>query len=327
MNNNKQGELLTDSNISRSSKASAIFRNEVILVLIMIVIAVIVTIINPRFLSLANMFNIISSVSVIGIATIGASMVLISGEFDLTLGAVISIQGWFMALLTPTYGATAGIAAALLAGAVFGAFTGLMVTRIKANSFIVTLALASVYTGIGLLMNRGAYSSMSGFFTVFKERLFGVIPYSIIIVIVFLVIAALVFKFTKFGRMLFLIGSNQQAAYLSGIRVKNYKILIFSLAGVLYGIASIVLISQISVAMNYLGEPYTLAAIAAAVLGGVVLGGGKGNIFGIFLGVVLFGLVTNGMILMNLKPYWRGIVIGIIILIALTASGYARSKE
>lgn len=168
---------------------------------------------------------------------------------------------------------------------------------------------------------------MSGFFTVFKERLFGVIPYSIIIVIVFLVIAALVFKFTKFGRMLFLVGSNEQAAYLSGIRVKNYKILIFALAGVLYGIASIVLVSQISVAMNYLGEPYTLAAIAAAVLGGVVLGGGKGNIFGIFLGVVLFGLVTNGMILMNLKPYWRGIVIGIIILIALTASGYARSKE
>lgn len=327
MNNNKQGELLTDSNIGRSSKVSVLFRTEVILVLIMIILSVIVTIINPRFLTLANMFNIFSSVSVIGIATIGASMVLINGEFDLTLGSVISIQGWLMALLTPTYGATVGIVAALLAGAVFGAFTGLIVTRIKASSFIITLALASVYKGIGMLMNRGAYSSMSGFFTIFKERLFGIIPYTIIIVLVFLVIAALVFKFTKFGRMLFLIGANQQAAYLSGIRVKNYKILIFALAGVLYGVASIVLVSQISVAMNYLGEPYTLAAIATAVLGGVVLGGGKGNIFGIFLGVVLFGLVANGMILMNLKPFWRGIVIGIIILTALAASGYGRSKE
>ena len=187
--------------------------------------------------------------------------------------------------------------------------------------------MATAYTGIGLILNGGEYSSMSGFFTVFKERLFGVIPYSIVILIIFLVVAALVFKFTKFGRMLFLIGSNQQVAYFSGIRIKNYKILVFALAGVLYGVASIVLVSQISVAMNYLGEPYTLAAIATAVLGGVVLGGGKGNIFGIFLGVVLFGLITNGMILMNLKPFWSGIVIGVIILIALSVSGYARSKE
>jgi ribose/xylose/arabinose/galactoside ABC-type transport system permease subunit len=327
MNDNKQGELLTDSNIGQTSKLSWFFRNEVILVIIMIVLSIIITVINPRFLSLANLFNIISSASVIGIATIGASMVLIMGEFDLTLGALISIQGWLMALLTPTYGATVGIAAALLAGVVFGAFTGLIVNYVKANSFIVTLALATVYTGVGLLLNKGAYSSMSGYFTVFKERLFGIIPYSIIILIVFLVIAALIFKFTKFGRTIFLIGSNQQAAYLSGIRVRNYKILVFAIAGVLYGIASVVLVSQISVAMNYLGEPYTLAAIAAAVLGGVVLGGGRGNVLGIFLGVALFGLVTNGMILMNLRPYWRGIVIGAIILIALTASGYARSKE
>lgn len=327
MNDNKQGELLTDSNIGRTSKLSWFFRNEVILVIIMIVLSIIITVVNPRFLTLGNLFSIISSVSVIGIATIGASMVLIMGEFDLTLGALISIQGWLMALLTPTYGATVGITAALLAGVIFGAFTGLIVTYVKANSFIVTLALATVYTGVGLLLNRGAYSSMSGYFTVFKERLFGMIPYSIIILIVFLVVAALIFKFTKFGRTLFLIGANQQAAYLSGIRVRSYKILVFAIAGVLYGIASVVLVSQISVAMNYLGEPYTLAAIAAAVLGGVVLGGGRGNVLGIFLGVALFGLVTNGMILMNLRPFWRGIVIGAIILIALTASGYARSKE
>lgn len=327
MNTKKQGELVTDSNISRSSRVASIFRQEVILVLIMIVLAVVVTMVNPRFLSQQNLFNIISSVSVIGIATIGASMVLIVGEFDLTLGALVSIQTWLMALLTPIYGATVGIIAVLLAGLVFGAFTGFLVTRVKANSFIITLALMSVYTGAGLLMNRGAYSSMSGFFTVFKERLFGVIPYTIIILIIFLVIAALVFKFTKFGRILFSIGANQQAAYLSGIRVKNYKIIIFAIAGVLYGVASIILISQISVAMNYIGQSYTLAAIAAAVLGGVVLGGGKGNILGIFLGVVLFGLVSNGMILMNINAYWRGIVIGAIILIALSVSGYAQSKE
>ena len=327
MNTKKQGELITNSNIARGSRISPIFRQEVILILMMVVIGAVVTAVNPRFLSLQNFSNIISSVSVIGIATIGASIVLIIGEFDLTLGALISIQTWLMALLTPRYGATVGIIAALLAGLILGAFTGFLVTKLKANSFIITLALTSVYTGIGLLANKGEYSSMSGYFTIFKERLFGVIPYSIIILIIFLVIAVLVFKFTKLGRVLFSIGANQQAAYLSGIRVTKYKIIFFGIAGVLYGVASIILISMVGVAMNYIGKPYTMAAIAAAVLGGVVLGGGRGNVLGIFLGVVLFGLVSNGMILMNINPYWRGIVIGAIILIILSVSGYAQSKE
>ena len=327
MSNKEQYASVANTSMTRTSKLSRFFNQKTVLVLIMIVVAIFVTIINQNFLSLKNLFNIVSAVSVIGIATIGASMVLITGEFDLTLGAVFSVTAWLMALLTPTYGATVGISAALAAGLVFGIVTGLVVTNVKANSFIITLALGSVYTGIGLLLNRGAYSSMSGFFTIFKEKIFGIIPYSIIALLVVLIAAALVFKYTKFGRAIFLTGSNQHAAYLSGIKVKFYKVTVFAIAGVLYGLSSIVLVSQISVAMNYIGASYTLAAIAAAVLGGVVLGGGKGDVLGIFLGVLLFGLVSNAMILMNIKPYWRGIVIGVIILIALSVSGYLESKE
>jgi len=232
-----------------------------------------------------------------------------------------------MALFTPTYGATLGIAVAILAGIIFGIITGLVVVNVKANSFIVTLALGSVYTGIGLLLNRGAYSSMSGFFTIFKEKIFGVIPYSIIAVLVVLIITTLLFKFTKFGRSIFLIGANQHAAYLSGIKVKFNKVCVFAVAGILYGLASIVLVSQISVAMNYIGVPYTLNSLAAAVLGGVGLSGGKGDVLGIFLGVLLFGLVTNAMVLMQVDPFWREIVNGAIILVALSITGYLGSKE
>ena len=323
----EQHASLVNTNLNKNSRSFKFFNQKTVLVIIMIVIAVIVTIINQNFLSVKNLFNIISAVSVIGIATIGASMVLITGEFDLTLGAVFSVTAWLMALITPKYGATLGITVTLLAGLLFGIVTGLIVTNVKASSFIVTLALGSVYTGVGLLMNRGAYSSMSGYFTIFKEKILGVIPYSIVALLVILIAAGLVFKFTKFGRVIFLTGANQNAAYLSGIKVKVYKIIVFAVAGVLYGLASIVLVSQISVAMNYIGASYTLAAIAAAVLGGVVLGGGKGDVIGIFLGVLLFGLVANAMILMNIKPYWRGIVIGVIILVALTVSGYLESKE
>jgi len=327
MINKEQNASVANTNQAWNTKLTRFFNQKTVLIIIMLIIAVVVTIVNKNFLSLKNLFNIISAVSVIGIATIGESMVLFTGEFDLTLGPLFSITAWLMALITPVYGATLGITVALAAGLVFGAITGVVVTNVKANSFIVTLALGSVYTGVGLLMNRGAYSSMSGLFTIFKEKIFGVIPYSIIALLAVLVIAALVFKYTKFGRFMFLIGANQKAAYLSGIKVKFYKVIIFAAAGVLYGLASIVLVSQISVAMNYIGEPYTLSAIAAAVLGGVVLGGGKGDVLGIFLGVLLFGLVTNAMILMKIDPYWRGIVIGVIILIALYVSGYLESKE
>jgi len=323
----EQNASVARTSLIRTSRLSRFFNQKMVLVLIIIVIGIVVAIVNPNFLSLKNLFNIISAVSVIGIATVGASMVLISGEFDLTLGALFSMQAWLIAFFTPKYGATLGIIAVLAAGLVFGTITGLLVTNVKANSFIVTLALSSIYTGIGLLMNRGIYSSMSGFFTIFKEKILGVIPYSIIALLIILIIAALVFKFTKFGRTIFLIGSNQQAAYLSGIKVKFYKVFVFAIAGALYGIASIVLVSQISVAMNYIGSSYTLAAIAAAVLGGVMLGGGKGNVLGIFLGVLLFGLVSNAMILMNITSLWRGIVIGVIILITLAVGGYAESKE
>ncbi|MBN1298687.1 MAG: ABC transporter permease [Actinobacteria bacterium] len=327
MSDKEQYASAVNPNLTRASKMSRFLNQKTVLIFIMIVISIAVTVTNQNFISLKNLFNILSAVSVVGITTVGASMVLITGEFDMTLGPVFSVTAWLMALFTPTYGAALGITAAIAAGIIFGIITGLVVVNVKANSFIVTLALGSVYTGVGLLLNRGAYSSMSGFFTIFKEKIFGVIPYSIIALLLVLLIAALLFKFTKFGRSIFLLGSNQHAAYLSGIKVKFNKVMVFAVAGILYGIASIVLVSQISVAMNYIGVPYTLASLAAAVLGGVVLGGGKGDVLGIFLGVLLFGLVTNAMILMQIDPYWREIVNGAIILIALSVTGYLESKE
>ena len=129
----EQHASLVNTNLNKNSRSFKFFNQKTVLVIIMIVIAVIVTIINQNFLSVKNLFNIISAVSVIGIATIGASMVLITGEFDLTLGAVFSVTAWLMALITPKYGATLGITVTLLAGLLFGIVTGLIVTNVKAS--------------------------------------------------------------------------------------------------------------------------------------------------------------------------------------------------
>ena len=291
------------------------------LIAIMIIIGVVVSIVNPKFLSVQNLFNIVLQVSVTGIICVGLSMILITGEFDLSIGPQISILGLVMAILITRYSILLTIIVVILLGMAIGALNGLFVTRIKAHSFIITLALSTVYAGIALLISGGKYIPLKGRFKFFSGKFLDVIPYPVIILLIVLIIAFIIFKYLKFGRLLFAIGGNAQAAYLSGVKVRLYKILAYSVAGGLYGVATIVLISQISVAYPTTGEPYTLTALAAIVVGGVALTGGKGSALGIFLGALVFGLITNSMILMNINPYWREVVLGIVILLAVTISG------
>jgi len=327
MNNKLQNNAILDSK-KGVSRASIIFRKqEVFLAIVMVVLGVIVTIVNPLFLSLQNFFNIVLAVSITGIATIGLALVLIAGEFDLTVGSVMSVQAVLFATFTTTIGPVYAIILTLVIGLALGAFTGLMVTRIKAHSFIVTLALLSAYSGIALVVSNGEWVSMKGTFTVFKDKIFQVIPNPTIVFVIVVVIFFVVLRYTRFGRLLYAIGGNIQAAYLSGIKIKNYKILVFMISSLLYSIAAIVLVSMIGTALPSSGRVYLLEAFAAAVVGGVLLGGGKGNMQGLFLGIVVFGLINNAQVIMNVDPFARDVVTAAIILIAISVSGYAASRE
>jgi len=327
MDDKTQNNMIADS-IRGVSKVSLIFKKqEFFLVILIIVIGVIATLVSPLFMSLQNFFNIVLAVSVTGIATIGLAMVIIVGEFDLSLGSMISVQTVLFALLTPRLGPAVSIILVLLLGLALGAFNGFLVTRIKAHSFIITLALMSAYAGVALLLSDGKYQSMHGEFTIFKDKLWRFVPYPTIVFIIVIIIAGLVFRYLRFGRLLYAIGGNVQAAYLSGIKVKNYKILVFSLAGLLYSIASIVLVSMLGVALPTTGDAYLLSAFAAAVVGGVLLGGGKGNALGIFLGVLVLGLIGNAQVIMNVDPFWRDVVTGGVIVTAIAVSGFVASRE
>jgi ribose transport system permease protein len=327
MNNKLQNNVILDSK-KGVSRASIIFRKqEVFLAIVMVVLGVVVTIVNPLFLSLQNFFNIVLAVSITGIATIGLALVLIAGEFDLTVGSVMSVQAVLFATFTTTIGPVYAIILTLVIGLALGAFTGLMVTRIKAHSFIVTLALLSAYSGIALVVSNGEWVSMKGTFTVFKDKIFQVIPNPTIVFVIVVVIFFIILRYTKFGRLLYAIGGNIQAAYLSGIKVKNYKILVFMISSLLYSIAAIVLVSMIGTALPSSGRVYLLEAFAAAVVGGVLLGGGKGNMQGLFLGIVVFGLINNAQVIMNVDPFARDVVTAAIIVIAISISGYAASRE
>ncbi|MDD3777534.1 MAG: ABC transporter permease [Actinomycetota bacterium] len=327
MSNNTNGNLSSAIKTPVSSRLKSIFMNQqVFLIILMIIIGVVVTIVNPNFLSVQNLFNIVLQVSVLGIISVGVSMILITGEFDLSVGPMISVLGLVFAIVIIRYNTFLAIVAVMLLGMIIGAVNGFFVTRIKAHSFIITLALATVYTGAALLISGGKYIALQGRFKFFVGRLFGVIPYPTIVFVIILILLFLTLRYIKFGRLLFAVGGNVEAAYLSGIKVRLYKTLVYSIAGGLYGIATIVLISQISVAYPTTGDPYTLNALAAVVVGGIALTGGKGSALGVFLGVVVFGLINNSMVIMNLDPFWREVVLGLIILLAVTISGIS-SKE
>ncbi len=322
--NEKKSDTIKGRLSNRSLKRtfSTIFKNQsVFLIILMVIIGIVVSLINPRFLAIQNLFNIILQVSVTGIICIGMGTVLISGNFDLTVGPQISILGIVMALLVTRYSIVLTIVLVIALGLIIGGVNGFLVTWIKAHSFIVTLALSTVYTGVALLISGGKYTSLGGKFSFFIGKLFNVIPWPTIAFVILIIGIFVVYRYTKFGRLLFAIGGNADAAYLSGVKVKLYKILAFTLAGGLYGIATLVLISQLGVAYPSTGNAYTLTALAAIVIGGVALQGGKGSAIGIFLGAIMFGLINNSLIVTGVNPFWRDVALGLIILLAVMFSG------
>ncbi len=316
---NKSTNTKLDSD--RGSFAS-IFKSQIFFLIgIMIIIGVIVSIINPRFLSVRNLFNIVLGVSTTGIVCVGMGTVLITGNFDLTLGPLISILGIVMALMITRYNVILTLITVIALGVAIGAFNGVVATRVRAHSFIVTLALSVVYEGIALLLAGGTYISLGGRFRVFADRLWGVIPTPALVLLAAIIGAFIVYRFTKFGRMFFAVGGNEKAAYLGGVKVRLYKILAFSLAGGMYAIGAIVLISQLGVVYPSTGFGYTLPALAAIAVGGVALYGGKGSALGIFLGALLFGLISNALVLTGVDPFWRDVAAGLLILLAVGISG------
>lgn len=309
--------------MNKSRGISSMLRKQtVFLIIIMVVIGIIVTIINPRFLSVRNLFNIILSVSTIGIVCVGMGTVLITGNFDLTLGPLISVLGIIMAILTTKFdNPVLTVVTVIAIGAAIGAFNGILVTRVKAHSFIVTLALSTVYEGAALLLAGGSYISLGGRFRIFSERVGGVIPTPAIVFVAVIIGAYVVYRFTRFGRLFFVIGGNEKTAYLGGVKVRLYKIMAFSLAGGLYAIGAIVLISQLGVVYPSTGFGYTLPALASIAVGGIALSGGKGSALGIFLGAVMFGLISNALVLTGVDPFWRDVAAGFLILLAVGISG------
>jgi len=290
--------------------------------------------VNPRFLRIQNIINIFQQISILGIVASGIGMLLVAGQIDISVGTQVSFMGMFLAMViqkmlglpegeVPVWRAALGIPLAVIGtfavGFLLGLLNGIVVIKSKASSFIITLGFQVVYSGAALLLSGGASYMLFGEFELLgRGRIFGVIPVSIIFFIAMMLIAFVVLKRLRYGRFLYAIGGNKKAAYVSGINTDRVTISAYIVVGLCNALAAIILISRVGSALATTGDSYALDSLAAVIVGGVSLSGGKGSALNIFLGVVLIGLIGNALIIMNVNPYVRQVVLGIIIIGAVT---------
>jgi ribose transport system permease protein len=274
---------------------------------------------ESTFLNWTNLSQVVRATSFIAIMAVGQSAVMIAGGIDLAVGSVLGLSGVVTAmLLTLDTGLFAAGGAGLLAGLLCGAGSGLLVTRAKLPPFIATLGMMSIARGLAFSITGGETirSLPPEFLAIGQSNLLG-IPIPIVIMIMFAASAAVFLKSTAWGRYVYAIGGNEQAAHYSGVPVEAIKLSVYTLCGLAAGAAGVLFTSRFGVGQSTAGLGYELDVIAAAVIGGVSLSGGRGTILGAIIGSLLMGILRNGLVLLNVSAYWQQVAIGLVIVIAV----------
>jgi len=273
---------------------------------------------SDRFLSLSNFINVFRQVSIQAIIAFGMTLVIISGGIDLSVGSIFALSAVIMASVIKGGSVFLGILAALAVGAFFGSINGFIIAKGKIQPFIVTLATMAIARSLTLVYTEGM--PITGFPYSFRfigrGEILG-IPVPIVIMFGIFAIIWYISMYTKLGLYTYAIGGNETAAKLSGVKVDKYKVIIYMLSGLLSAIAAIILTSRLNSAQPTFGTGYELDAIAAVVLGGASLAGGKGTVIGTLFGALIMGILNNGLNLLNVSPFYQQAVKGIVILIAV----------
>ncbi len=298
--------------------------------LVIILIAMLaMSFLDPNFFTARNLFNVLNQQATLGIATMGVAIAMITGCIDLTIGNVLASTAAIAAILL-----NAGVSdiwvilLTCLSGLVAGVLNGIIVVKTRIDTFIATLGLMSVYQGIALIIPKGNNIYLQGRFVIFGTyRIAGLVPIPVIYFIIITIIVYMVMRFSKFGRQLYSIGGNPETAYLAGINLDRNKIIAYGISGLFASFTSLIVISRIGQSQPAMGVAYPLEAIAAVVIGGVVLSGGRGTIPGVFLGVILLGLIRNSLNILRVPSFYQYVMLGVVIIIAVTLSNIGSNKK
>lgn len=285
----------------------------------LIIVCVVFSIMSDAFLTRYNLFNVLRQSAVTGILAAGMVFVITTGGIDLSVGAVVAVVGVITAgLLQSGTPIAIAILAGLLVGCVFGLANGFAIAVVKLPSFIVTLATMTIGDSIALAYSGGLpISGLPSAFTWLGQGMVGPVPVPVILAIVVATIAGVLLQRTLVGRFAIAIGSNEQVTFLSGVNTMKWKMVVYALNGLLAGIAGIVLTARQNSGQPTAATGIELTVIAAVVIGGTRLSGGRGSMWGAMVGTVLMTIINNGLNLLNVSPYYQGLFVGGLILVAV----------
>jgi len=289
---------------------------------------------KAKFLSGLNISNVMLQVAVTGIMALGITLVMLMGDIDLSIGWMMCFVGTTSAYLLRNFGWSGWMI--ILAGVVISVFfqllMGFIISRTKLESFIISLGFMSIYRGFTYLVTNGREITLGGNFKFLGKTSIKLTPtfklYTpVLIFIILAILLWLIMKYTKFGRRIYAVGGNEKAAFLSGINVMNFKLMVFGISGLFMAIASMTQLSRLGTGNPLMGQGKEIDVIAAVVVGGTALSGGKGNIWGTVIGVILLGIISNALNILGVNPHYQYIMKGLLIILSVLVGYYSSVRK
>lgn len=304
-------------------------QSDILLLLVaLIVLCVIVQCFTPVFLTKRNIMNTLRQVSLTAICGFGMTMVILIGEIDLSVGSQQAIAGISSVIvLNETGSPFLAVLAALVCGVVVGAVNGLLVTKLKLNSLIATLGTMAIWRGACMVVT-GAVSIQSEVpaFQEIGTGFIGPVPNAVVIAVILYVGVYYLLNHTTFGRQVYAIGGNAEASRLAGLPVERIKMIVYVVCGVLSMLSGVLLASRMSSAQPTAGTGFEMIVIASVILGGISMDGGIGSIAGALIGMLILGVLQNGLTLMDVSSFWQDITRGLVIIIAVYLDNVRKSS-
>jgi ribose/xylose/arabinose/galactoside ABC-type transport system permease subunit len=309
----------------------------------LVLLMVIFSILEPSFLTPLNLFNVMRQVSIEGLIAIGMTFVILTAGIDLSVGSLVAVAGLVAAMIAKGstassfslsssgaqgYGWFAAMMGAVAVGLLGGFIQGTAITRLKVPPFVVTLGGLSVFRGLALMISAsGPISGFEAPYRFWGQGRIATVPVPVIIFLGTAAIAFVVLRYTRYGRTVYAVGGNREAARLSGVNVRRVLLSVYMIIGFLSGLAGFVLSARLNSSEAVAGIGYELNVIASVVIGGTSLFGGVGTIFGTVVGSLLIGVLINGLVLMDVNPYVQQITIGLILVAVVAFDQFAKSRR
>ena len=302
--------------------------DKIALIIALFLIFVLFSLLNPNFISTTNIINILLAASLTGLVAIGMTYLIIGGQVDLSPGSIVAFSGVLAAVLSTDFNISFPVILIiiLVSGALVGVFNTLMVTKINLNPFIATLVTQSIFRGFAFILNDGrAVPVRDNAFTTFGTTRIMNIPLPVILFVVLIIIFGIILAKTTFGRSIYVVGGNKDAARLAGLNPNSITMKSYIITGVLCALGGLLLAARMGSGQPAASQGLEFDAITAVILGGVSFTGGVGTMFGTILGVLILQSFNTGLIMVNVPTFWQFVARGVLLLLALTFD-YVRKR-